>query len=272
MNRIDSRVKAVRERGEKGLFCLLPLGDPDLKTSRELVELYLRAGADLIELGLPSRAPYLDSIQIAQSNQRSFKAEPNLMVYFDAIRAIRQDYPYEPFEVMAYSDIVKEVGVARFVDELQRSDVDAHLLADATEIGPEIVQEMDPLLASHGIYRIRFMPHPFRESLLQDIGANARGAMILQSFANPGGQRAAVADANRALVERLRRTGTQAAILLAYGINNPVRAAEAVRQDPDGLLVGTAMVEGIASGKLDALAALIRSIKDATIPAPVSLP
>jgi len=266
VNRLDVRKKEVMDRGEKALTCFLPLGDPDLETSRKLVEVYMEAGVDIIELGMPSHDPYLDSRQIAESMQRSFQAQPDLSKYFETIKAIRKDLPDEPFEVMAYSDIVKEYGIARFVDALQEAEVDGHLLADATVIAPDIIQDMDPLLEPLPIYRIRFMPHPFREDLLADIGENGRGFMILQAIADPSGERLGVAEANRDLIGRIRATKTQAAILLAYGINNGIRAREAVRLDPDGILTGTAMVEGIASGDYATLAELIRELKAATIP------
>ncbi|HEY60313.1 MAG TPA: tryptophan synthase subunit alpha [Anaerolineae bacterium] len=265
MNRIDKRVKDVLEKGEKYFMCYLPMGDPDLKTTRELVNLYMKAGVDLVELGLPSNDPYCDSRQIAESNQRSFKAEPDLKKYFGLIRAIRKDHPDEPFEVMAYSDFVKQYGVKNFVEELKSADIDAHLLANATVIQPDVVSEMDPLLLPTGIYRIRFMPHPFDDTLLPDIGSNAAGVMIMQSFADQSGNRPNVAEENRKLMKSIRDTKTKAAITFAYGIRNPTSAREAVEIGPDGILVGTAMVERIKAGDFKALEELIRGIKQATI-------
>ncbi len=266
MNRIEKRVKEVLARGEKYFMCYLPLGDPDLKTSRELVNMYMRAGVDLVELGLPSNDPYCDSQQIAESNQRSFKKEPDYKKYFETIRAIRNDHPDEPFEVMAYSDFVKAYGVKNFVDELIAADVDAHLLADETVVQPDVVAEMDPLLLAAGLFRVRFMPHPFDETLLADIGTNAVGVMIMQSIADKTGNRPNVAKENIELMKRIRETGTRTKITFAYGIRKPDHAREAVKLGPDGILVGTAMVEGIKAGDFKALEELIRGIKKATLP------
>ena len=266
MNRIDGRIQQVLDRGEKFVCCVLPLGDPDLKTSRKILEIFLQLGVDIVELMLPSQSPYFDSQPIAESNQRSLQAESDFQEYFKTIVEIRKDYPDEPFEVMTYSDVVKNYGVSRFVDGLREADVDAHLLADATAIAPDVVQDMDPLLEDSGIYRIRFMPHPFQEHLLEDIGQNARGFLVLQSIADEAGNRTKVAEGNRELILRIRATGTRAAIMLGYGINNPARAKEAVNVDPDGMIVGTAVIERIASRDYNGLADLIRGIKEATIP------
>jgi tryptophan synthase alpha subunit len=124
---------------------------------------------------------------------------------------------------------------------------------------------MDPLLEDAGIYRIRFMPHPFQETLLEDIGQKARGFLVLQSIADESGDRIRVAEGNRELVSRIRATGTRAAVMLGYGINNSARANEALSVDPDGVIVGTAIIERIVEGDYSGLSNLIRSIKDALI-------
>jgi tryptophan synthase alpha chain len=266
MNRIDGRIQKVLDRGEKFLCCVLPLGDPDLKTSRKILEIFLNSGVDIVELMLPSQNPYFDSHPIAESNRRSLQVESDFQEYFKTIAEIRNDYPDEPFEVMTYSDVVKKCGISHFVNGLREADVDAHLLADATAIAPDVIHDMDPLLEEAGIYRIRFMPHPFQEHLLDDIGTKARGFLILQSIADESGNRMNVAEGNRELVTRIRATGTRAAIMLGYGINNPARAKEAVNVDPDGMIVGTAVIESIASGDYNGLSDLIRGIKDALIP------
>ena len=265
MNRLDTRIEDVLHRDERFLCCLLPLGDPDLKTSRELVELYLESGVDIVELVMPSRDPYLDSQQLSQSAVRAIGAESNYSEYFKTIKQIRQDYPNEPFEVMTYSDVVEGYGVARFVDGLADADMDAHLLADATVIAPKIIEQMDPLLESASIYRIRFMPHPFQEDLLPDIAENGRGFMILQSITDEQGGRPSVKEGNRVLIDRVRETGTRASIMLGYGVNNSIRAREAVNLGTDGIIVGSAIFAKIASEDYSGLAELVKEIKGAMI-------
>ena len=265
MNRLDRRIEDVLTRDERFLCCLLPLGDPDLKASRELVELYLESGVDVVELVIPSHDPYLDSRQLSQSAMGAIKAESDYSKYFKVLEQLRQDYPNEPFEVMTYSDVVQGYGVARFVEGLGDADMDAHLLADATVIAPKIIDEMDPLLKAASIYRIRFMPHPFREDLLPDIAENGRGFMILQSITDETGRRPSVMEGNRELIDRVRDTDTRAAIMLGYGINNSIRAREAVNLGADGIIVGSAILAKIASEDYDGLAELIKQIKAATI-------
>jgi tryptophan synthase alpha chain len=266
MNRLEHRIQEVLRRGEKVLCGVLPLGDPDLQTSQRLVGLFLDAGVDIVELMIPSRDPYFDSSQIYGACRRALRGESAFDVYLDTIGEIRSAFPEEPFEVMTYADVVDELGVERFVQRLDEANIQAHLLADSIAADPSLLREMDSLLARASTPRIRFMPHPFREDLLLDIAENARGFMILQSIADDQGERPTVDPRNRELIDRLREAGTQAAILLGYGVRDPERMQEAVDLNPDGVIVGSAIMDRIADEDFDGLDELLRNLKSVMKP------
>lgn len=266
MNRLDQRIQQVLGRGEKFLCCVLPLGDPNMAATKRLVNHFLESGVDIVELMIPSKNPHFDSQRMHAACRRALTAQPDLGAYLDLIKEIRGEHPDEPFEVMTYSDVVQELGVRRFVEGLRAAGVEAHLLADSIVASSTMLDEMDNFLESASIYRIRFMPHPFRDDLLPDIADNGRGFMILQSVADKDGQRPTVDERNRALIERVRATGTRASIMLGYGIRDGQRAAEAVAMNPDGLIIGTVLMDMIGAGDYDGLSGLIREIKSATLP------
>lgn len=266
MNRLDRRIQEVLQRGEKVLCGVLPLGDPDLETSKHLVRSFLSAGVDIVELMIPSRDPYFDSTQIYDACRRALSGESSFGAYLELIGEIRREYPDEPFEVMTYSDVVEELGVDRFVRGLDEMEIQAHLMADSIAADPSLLQQMDSRLAEASIPRIRFMPHPFREDLLPDIAENARGFMILQSIANEQGERPTVDPGNRQLIERLREAGTRATILLGYGVRDPARMREAVDLEPDGVIVGSAIMTRIAAEDFDGLVDFLREMKSVMKP------
>ena len=88
----------------------------------------------------------------------------------------------------------------------------------------------------------------------------------MQSFADTSGKRPTVAKENIKLMKSIRDTGTKTKITFAYGIRVPEQVKEAVKLGPDGILVGTAMVEKIKAGDFKVLEELIRGIKKATLP------
>lgn len=264
MNRLKQRIQEVLNRNEKILCCVLPLGDPDLQTSKRLVELYLESGVDIVELMIPSQKPYFDSDQLHEACRRALRHEADYRVYLDFIAEVRQAYPEEPFEVMTYSDVVRTLGAGRFVRGLDKADIEAHLLADSIAVEDRLLDELDAHLEEAGIIRVRFMPHPFREDLLPDIVEYGQGFMILQSVTNEEGKRPTVDPRNRERIERLRAAGVEAAILLGYGVRDPERVQEAVALDPDGIIVGSALMERIAVKDYRGLADLIMGLKLAT--------
>lgn len=262
-NRIDERIQAVLKRGEKVLVGLIPFGDPNLEVSTRLVDVYLESGVDIVEFALPSDNPFVDSQQISDSGARALRGEPNILKHLEQIKKIRQKYPQEPFEVMAYSDALQKASMENFVAGMAEADIDAHLLADSVYREKSEVEELEMLLRAADIYRIHFMPHPFQDDLLEDIGRDGKGFMILQSIADEDGNRARVAPENKNLVKRVRESGTRAAIILAYGIRDGARSKEAVATGADGIIVGTSFVELIGNEDYNGLSKRIREIKTA---------
>ena len=262
-NLIDLRMEEVLNKGEKVLVGLVPYGDPNLEISSKLVDVYLESGVDIVEFALPSDDPFVDSKQIKDSGARALKAEPDILEYLKKIKEIRGKYPNEPFEVMAYSDALRKAGMEEFVAGMVDAQIDAHLLADSVYQEEAEIKKLDGLLYANGIYRIRFMPHPFREDLLEDIGKQEEGFMILQSLADENGDREKVAPENNALVQRVKATGTKAKVILAYGIRDGERTQEAVATGADGIIVGTSFVEFIGIEDYSGLSDRIKEIKSA---------
>ncbi len=264
MTDLNQRMRDVLARNEKILCAVLPLGDPDFETTHRMVDLFINSGVDIVELMIPSKRPYFDSPQLHQSCQRALDNNPNYEDYLSLIKEIRQNHPEEPFEVMTYSDVVQSLTPEKFVAGLADAKIHAHLLADSIAAPASLVEELDQELEKTGIVRIRFMPHPFREDLLPDIVENGHGFMILQSITDEDGQRPTVDPNNRQLIDRVRASGTDAKILLAYGLRDPQRVREGVALDPDGVIIGTTFMERIAEKDYEGLADLISGIKGAT--------
>lgn len=266
MKKIEARMQDVLKRGERILVSGVPIGYPDLDTTRKIVEIYIRSGIDVVEFSMASPKPYIDTSIIADSNIKALQVEPALDKHLDALSTIRQDFPDEPFYMMAYADFIRGVGTKRFVSCIREIGVDALELPDKEETVPELVAELDPLLEQAEIYRTYILHHPFNERFFAAIKDRARGFVLLQSFADAMGRRDRVAPENQRIMETMRQAGLRAAIILGYGINRPERVKEAVALGADGVIVGTAMIERINEGNYDGLSRFIRQMKAATLP------
>jgi tryptophan synthase alpha chain len=266
MKKIEKRMQEVLDRGGKVLVSGVPIGYPDIDTTRRIVEIYLRSGIDVVEFSMPSLDPYIDTKIIADSNIQALSSEPNLDRYFDILFKVREDFPDEPFYMMAYAEIIRNYGVERFIETIQKIGIDSVELPDKDEAVPELVSRFDPLLDQAGIYRTYILHHPFDEEYLNKIKDKVHGFLLLQSHADPTGKRDKVAPENRIIIDKIRATEINAAIILGYGINNPERVKEAVAAGADGVIVGTAMIERITGGDFEGLSEFIREMKKATLP------
>jgi tryptophan synthase alpha chain len=265
MKKIEKRVQEVFNRGEKILVSGVPVGYPDVDSTRRIVEIYLKSGIDVVEFSMPSPDPYIDTRTIADANIKALNLEPKLDKYFEVLFKVREDFPNEPFYTMAYADIIRNYGVERFVETIDQIGIDAVELPDKEETVPELVSQLDALLEKNGIYRTYILQHPFNEEYFMSIKNKAHGFLLLQSFANSAGRRDTVAPENKCIIDKMRKTDLNAVIILGYGINNPERVKEAVKVGADGVIVGTAMIERINDADYTGLSKFIREMKTATL-------
>lgn len=266
MKKIEKRIKDVLGRGEKILVSGVPVGYPDIESTRKMVEIYITSGIDIVEFSMPTLNPYIDTAVIADANRKSLELEPDLQQYFDICARVRQDYPEEPFYMMAYADIIQAYGVEPFVEAIQEIEIDAVELPDKEELVPELAIRLDAALSAAGIYRAYFLKHPCNQKYVEEIKDRVHAFVLVQSIADAAGKRPRVAPENRAVIETLRGMNLDAALILGYGINNPDRIREALAVGADGVIVGTAMIERINEGDNQKFSSFIRSLKDATLP------
>lgn len=266
MKKIEKRMQDVLSRGEKILVSGVPVGYPDVDSTRRNVEIYLKSGIDVVEFSMPSPDPYIDTKIIADANVKALTLEPELDRYFEVLFKVRQDFPDEPFYTMAYADIIQSYGVERFVETICQIGIDAVELPDKEETVPDLADHLDMLLEKSGIYRTYILQHPFDEKYFMRIKSKARGFVLMQSIADAAGKREKVDPENKILIEKMRQAGLNAAIILGYGINNPERVKEAIKVGADGVIVGTAMIERINQADYAGLSEFIREMKTATLP------
>jgi tryptophan synthase alpha chain len=107
MKKIEKRMREVLDRGEKIFLSGVPVGYPDIDSTRKIVEIYIKSGVDVVEFSMPSMDPYIDTQTIAESNVKALRSEPELKKYFEVLHSVRQDFPDEPFYMMAYADVIR---------------------------------------------------------------------------------------------------------------------------------------------------------------------
>src|ERR687893_571854 len=113
--RIDRRFETLKAQGRAALVTFLTAGDPDADTSLAILKALPRAGADIVELGMPFTDPMADGPAIQASSQRALKAGTTLAKVLELVRAFRAGDNDTPIVLMGYYNPVYVYGVDRFL-------------------------------------------------------------------------------------------------------------------------------------------------------------
>ena len=241
--RIARRFAALRAAGRGGLVTFISAGDPDPATSAAVLRGLPGAGADVIELGMPFTDPMADGPSIQAAGLRALKAGTTLAGVLAMVRDFRLGDVDTPVILMGYFNPIHAYGVDGFVHDAQAAGVDGLIIVD---LPPEEDEALAPPARNAGLDLVRLVAPTTGDGRLTEVLRHASGFVYYVSIAGITGAAAAPEAAVAAAVERLRRH-TTLPIAVGFGIKTPERAA-AVARMADGAVVGTAIVDRIASG------------------------
>jgi tryptophan synthase alpha chain len=242
-NRIASRMKQLREKDGKSLSTVIMIGDPDLDTTFELLEIALDAGVDVFEIGIPISVPFLDSDVMRDSMLRALAFSPEYDFYLEALCKIRDRFPEVIVEVMIYYETVMDIGLDKFCAALEESQMDCVLVADGVFQGSKFLSVLDEKLLPRNIYPIRFVPNPYDNQQFGDLKRNAHGFVIVQTKTDAQGLRQTVLDKNKQSLEEIRLAGIDLPLIFAYGIKTPEDVRKCISLGADGVLIGTVLLD-----------------------------
>ena len=241
--RLERRFAQLREEGRAGLLAFVTAGDPDRDRCLELLRRLPVAGADIIELGLPSRNPWLDGPVIQAAHGRAVAAGGDAHMTLDLVRAFRETNQGTPVVAMGYADTLHRHTLNRFFADAAEAGVDAALIVDATG---------DDWRAWRGQARDQGVPLiPIAQAEDDELGwmrdtFEAEG--FVYAVASPGrsgGAPPAVPEV-AARLQRIRRV-TDLPLVCGFGIRS-VETATALAPHADGLAIGTAIAERLTGG------------------------
>jgi tryptophan synthase alpha chain len=241
VSRIERRFAALRGEGRAALVAYLTAGDPDPDTSAELFAGLPKAGADLIEIGMPFSDPMADGPAVQDAGQRALKAGMTLRGTLALVRGLRRHDDATPIVLMGYYNPIYRHGAERFVGEALDAGVDGVIVVD---LPPEEDDELAGPARRAGLDVIRLATPTSDERRLPRIVEGASGFLYYVAIAGITGTRPADTVAAAAAVARLRRF-TTLPIAVGFGIKNPDQAA-AVARAADAAVVGSSLVQRLA--------------------------
>ena len=240
MSRIDAAFRELRADRRTGLVTYVTAGDPDLERSREILVRLDRAGADVLEVGVPFSDPLADGPVIQRATERAIAAGTTLDRVLRMIADVRS-LVQAPLVIFSYANPILRMGVERFVERAKDAGVDGVLTLD---VPPE---ESEDLRAA--FYRARidtiFLLSP-TTGIDRIRRASALGTGFLYGISRLGvtGARQEVAQSARELAGRIRAE-TAMPLALGFGLSRPEHV-RAVGEYADAAVVGSALVQVIA--------------------------
>ncbi|HLK41464.1 MAG TPA: tryptophan synthase subunit alpha [Polyangiaceae bacterium] len=244
MNRLD----ATFARGHKVLVAYLCVGDPSVAESVELALACARAGADVLELGVPFSDPTADGPAIAQASQRAIAAGGGLEASLRAARAVRAAEPDVGIVLFGYYNPLFVHGEERVAREAAEAGVDALLVVDLP------VEEGTTLRAAACQRGVGVVPLLAPTSKADRIAAAKASAVdgyvpFVYYVSLTGVTGSAALDAKEAGVRAGRlRSEVGRPVVVGFGIDSGAKA-RAAAQTADGVAVGTALVRAIEAGR-----------------------
>ncbi len=240
-----------------GLVAYITCGDPSLEVSRDVALAAIRAGAEVIELGVPFSDPVADGPVIQRASERALRQGTNLDSVLQVAKEIREQSK-AGLIIFSYMNPILQFGLDRFCSSIAAAGADGALVTDLP------VEEADDYLRAIKARRLApiFLAAPTStDQRLRNIVRHSRGFVYAISRTGVTGTRQEVADDARTLVERLRAV-TQLPIAVGFGISNAEQFA-AVGQYADAAVMGSAIVQKVESNpghEAEAVAEFLSSV------------
>jgi tryptophan synthase alpha chain len=263
--RIDRRFAALAADNRAALVTFLMGGDPDPAVSLDLVKALPKAGADVIEIGMPFTDPMADGPSIQAAGLRALHAGMTLKKTLALVAEFRKGDNDTPIVLMGYYNPIYVFGVEKFLVAAKEAGVDGLIVVD---LPPEEDEELCLPALKAGLNFIRLATPTTDDRRLPSVLTNTSGFVYYVSLTGVTG--AAIPDYSKvgASVARIKRH-TKLPVSVGFGVKT-AENARAIAAQADGVVVGTALVDALkssldannraTSGTVEAVASLVRDL------------
>jgi len=240
MSRIAATFDALRKQGRKALIPFVTAGDPDPKQAVPVMHALAKAGADVIELGVPFSDPMADGPVIQRSSERALKHGVSLKNVLGWVAEFRKTDRTTPVVVFGYANPIEAMGVERFADAAKAADADGVLVVDYP---PEEAQTLVKLLDARGLDTIFLLSPTTTDARLAQVAQLGRGYLYYVSLRGVTGAAHIDLSDVAARVKHVRGF-TRLPVGVGFGIRD-AQGARAVAEVADAVVIGSALIQAM---------------------------
>src|SRR5438876_8026757 len=239
MSRIGEKFGELKRSGRGGFIPFITAGDPDLATTERLLIELAKAGADIIELGVPFSDPVADGEVIQRASERALRNGVSVRDALTCARNIKQHIDV-PIVLFSYFNPLLQFGEEPLAMAANEAGIDGVLV---TDLIPEEAQSWTQTLLGQGLDPIFLVAPTTSDGRLVHIAQQERGFIYAVSRAGVTGARDEMTRDAEALVQRVR-TVSDLPIAVGFGVSTPNQVRE-VWRFADAAVVGSALVHEI---------------------------
>lgn len=247
---ISHTFASTQAGGRAALMPYFTLGYPSLAESIEIIVAIARAGADLIELGVPFSDPLADGPTIQRSTQVALENGASVAACLELVAEVRRRGVRQPLLLMGYYNPILAYGVERFVTDAAAAGGDGFIVPD---LPIEEAAQMEKACRDREQALVYLVAPTSPVERIAKIAARTTGFLYLVSLTGVTGARQALPSDLADFIARTRPVA-RTPIAVGFGVSTPRQAAE-VGQLADGVIVGSALIQAVTGAREPALAA-----------------
>lgn len=242
-------------KNNKAFIAFLTGGDPDIETTEKLIPEMAKAGADLIEIGIPFSDPIAEGIVIQEADIRALKAGTTTDKLFDMVARIRNKVSI-PLVFMTYMNPVYTYGTKRFMDKCAEVGINGVIIPD---VPFEEQDEVKKFCEASGVELISMIA-PTSHERIHTIAKEAKGFLYCVSSLGVTGVRKEITTDIGEMVSLVKEV-SDIPCAIGFGISTPEQAGKMAAK-ADGVIVGSAIVKIIAANGKDSLKPVCDYVKE----------
>ncbi len=255
MSRIQTTFATLKQSGKKALIPFITAGDPHPDQTVAMLHGLVKAGADLIELGVPFSDPMADGPVIQRASERALVHKVGLRHVLAMVKEFRQQDDKTPIILMGYANPIEAMGIEKFANAAVDAGIDGMLTVDYP---PEESTEFNAMLKARDIDPV-FLLSPTTDKARVDIIVNqASGFIYYVSLKGVTGSKnldiIEVADRVASI-----RSQTNLPIGVGFGVRD-AETAKAVASVADAVVVGSRMVQEVEKSNSDNVVANLMAL------------
>ncbi|MFP3152878.1 tryptophan synthase subunit alpha [Lachnospiraceae bacterium ZAX-1] len=255
-----SKTNRIEKAFEKKAFVtFITGGDPTIETSEKLILAMAKAGADVIEIGIPFSDPVAEGIVIQSADERALASGCTTDKLFSMVKRVRKQID-TPLLFMTYLNPIYTYGKAKFMENAKSCGIDGVIVPDMPF---EERDELADICSEHEIDLI-LMIAPTSKERIAMIAKESKGFLYCVSSLGVTGVRQKINTDIKAMIDQVKQVSTTPCAI-GFGISTPEQAATMANL-ADGVIVGSAIVkivEQYGTDSVDAVYAYTKEMKEA---------